>query len=188
MNDYVVTVDDGRFVLSVRRLVRVAVFEEDADARLAAEFFAAREATVEDAEVAPTAAERVTETTKAKVANAVPAQIAEAEEAPPAAPKDVTVTPEVKGSSVAVSALSEGAEGWTEDRLEAAFKRIDAGERLMDVARDMGGDWRSLRGRWGAHKRAQTETVPDQQPCSICERLFTPSNSNPDQCARCARG
>ena len=173
MSDYVVTMEDGRFVLSARRLVRVAVFEEATDARAAAEFFATREAADDSGEApVPTAAAApapvavsagVTETTKTRGAEPAPAQAAQAgDDRPDDQPED-----------------------WTGDRLEAAFKRLSAGEKLGDVARDMGGDWRSLRGRWANHKRYLV--AAGQQPCSMCSRPFTPSVSSPDMCARCAR-
>lgn len=78
----------------------------------------------------------------------------------------------------------------TESDIEVAFRRIAAGERLSDVARDVGMLVYSLRARWAAHCRHLQRHLADggQEDCSLCQKPFTPSITSPDKCARCAKG
>ena len=78
----------------------------------------------------------------------------------------------------------------TEAQIDAAFSRIAGGEKLSDVARDIDLPMGQLRGMWANHKRQLQKHMADggQQPCSLCEKPFTPSVSHPDTCARCSHG
>ena len=77
----------------------------------------------------------------------------------------------------------------TEDQIDAAFSRIDAGEALAKVAADFGltmGQMRSLRGQQ-ARKIQQHLADGGKVICQMCKEKFTPSLSHPDTCARCSR-
>ncbi len=76
----------------------------------------------------------------------------------------------------------------TEDQREAAFRRISEGERLSDVAVDIGVGIAQLRGMWTGHKRRLQAhiAVGGQIQCKMCTKEFTPSISHPDTCARCS--
>lgn len=73
--------------------------------------------------------------------------------------------------------------------LDAAFARIGDGEKIADVAADMGTTMMVLRAKWANHQRYLKATVnPDNRAeCALCAKEFTPSAASPDKCARCAR-
>ncbi len=76
----------------------------------------------------------------------------------------------------------------TEDQKDIAFRRISEGERVSDVAREMGVSSPQLRGHWTAHKRKTQKHIAEggQIACSGCKRPFMPSISQPYTCARCS--
>lgn len=100
---------------------------------------------------------------------------------------------------------------WEQSELEVAFVRLEQGEKLRDVADDIGKSWTGLRGKWANRKRnevkpahaEQVKNLPavaastvttaiaaiqelnDQPNCNICGRLFTLTPENIDQCPRC---
>lgn len=97
---------------------------------------------------------------------------------------------------------------WAADEVFAAFERLEAGEKIQDVAASFGKSWTALRARWAVrrqnHKRSKAlvpadrrkspvdmvasavEELQDQEQCSLCQRYFKPSHENPDRCARCS--
>lgn len=79
--------------------------------------------------------------------------------------------------------------GLSEAAIEAALKRVSTGEKLSDVARDVGIAFASLRGHWAAHCRHLQKHIAEggQEQCTLCHKPFTPSVTNPDKCARCAQ-
>lgn len=82
----------------------------------------------------------------------------------------------------------DSAAGMSDEDTAKAFARVQQGEKLFDVARDFGVSGNSLRAKWAKHKRDLQKHMAEggQQPCRLCMRLFTPSISNPDTCARCS--
>lgn len=78
----------------------------------------------------------------------------------------------------------------SEAEIESALTRVGAGEKLADVARDVGMSLYSLRGRWAAHCRHLQGHLAagGQEECVLCHKPFTPSVTSPDKCARCAKG
>lgn len=82
----------------------------------------------------------------------------------------------------------------------AAVERIENGEKIADVAKDIGVAFTGMRAAWANHcrqkKAAAREADPGhsraslppcaKEPCVLCGREFTPSASSPDKCARCA--
>lgn len=76
----------------------------------------------------------------------------------------------------------------SEAETEAAFDRLLAGEKLTEVASSFALTMGQLRGMWAAHRKKMQRHLAEggQQPCSLCQRPFTPSISSPDKCARCA--
>lgn len=77
----------------------------------------------------------------------------------------------------------------TKAQLEAALSRVAAGEKLADVARDVGMPLFLLRGRWAAECRHLQKHIAQggQEECSLCRKPFMPSVTSPDRCARCAK-
>lgn len=73
--------------------------------------------------------------------------------------------------------------------LDAAFARISGGEKIADVAADVGTTMGSLRSKWANHRRYLRATVNpgERSNCALCDKEFTPSAASPDKCARCAR-
>lgn len=78
----------------------------------------------------------------------------------------------------------------TEAELEAAFERIHCGEKLSNVAVEVGITMGRMRGLWAAHCRYLQKHIAEggQQNCLLCQRPFTPSVTSPDKCARCSHG
>lgn len=78
----------------------------------------------------------------------------------------------------------------TEAEIEAAFERILGGEKLTAVATSIGITMGRLRGMWAAHLKQLQRHMAEggQQACTLCQKLFTPSVSSPDKCARCSHG
>ena len=77
----------------------------------------------------------------------------------------------------------------TDDQLQQAFSRIQNGESLREIALDYGVSTFQLSGLWERHRRRMQKYMASagQQPCRHCQRLFTPSISNPETCARCSK-
>ena len=77
----------------------------------------------------------------------------------------------------------------TDAETQAAFARIQQGEKISDVARDCPVSMGQLRGKWANYKRNLQKhmAAAGPQPCKLCAREFTPSISNPDTCARCSK-
>ena len=77
----------------------------------------------------------------------------------------------------------------TGDLLQQALGRIQMGDSLRDIARDFGVSMFVLSAAWDRHKREMQVFMASagQQPCAHCQRLFTPSISSPDTCARCSK-
>ena len=77
----------------------------------------------------------------------------------------------------------------TDDQLQQAFSRIQNGESLREIALDYGVSTFQLSGLWDRHRRQMQKYMASagQQPCRHCQRLFTPSISNPETCARCSK-
>ncbi len=75
-----------------------------------------------------------------------------------------------------------------QERRETALKRLTAGEEPAAVALDLGVSVSQLRGIWARHRRELQRFYASggQETCKLCARLFTPSVSNPDTCARCS--
>ena len=75
------------------------------------------------------------------------------------------------------------------DRLQQALSRVQMGDSLRDIAQDFGVSMFVLSSAWERHKREMQVFMASagQQPCAHCQRLFTPSISNPDTCARCSK-
>lgn len=97
------------------------------------------------------------------------------------------------GSNAAVPLAAAGDFGaapavLTEPLKEQAFNRISSGEKIAEVAQDLGLSFAQLRASWAGHCRQLQKHLAEggQQPCLICQRSFTPSVSNPDTCARCS--
>lgn len=78
----------------------------------------------------------------------------------------------------------------SEAEIEVALMRVAAGEKISDVAREVGMTMGSLRGRWAAHCRHLQSHIAEggQENCVTCSKPFTPSITSPDKCARCAKG
>jgi hypothetical protein len=76
----------------------------------------------------------------------------------------------------------------TPDQVEAAFKRIGDGEKIAEVAIDFGIGMGQLRGLWANSKRQAQKHLAEggQIACVTCTKMFTPSISSPDKCARCS--
>nr|WP_321511150.1 hypothetical protein [uncultured Celeribacter sp.] len=100
--------------------------------------------------------------------------------------------------------------------MEAAFARLAAGEKLRDVAEDIGIPWTSLRGSW-AHRKPQLVATDKSASCNVslpaiaqprldpvetfkagasaamematceCGRNYTSVDPNQTRCARCAK-
>lgn len=77
----------------------------------------------------------------------------------------------------------------SDDEVQQAFARIQQGEKFHLVAPDFGLSMGQLRGMWANHRRQMQKHLAHggQQPCRHCQRLFTPSLSNPETCARCSK-
>ncbi|WP_226781856.1 hypothetical protein [Oceaniglobus trochenteri] len=113
----------------------------------------------------------------------------------PAAPKPRQPAPETTEPEPILeeaSAEPVGAEGASTSRctpIQEAFRRIGNGEKIGVVADDLGFSMGVLRGKWAHHCRTvQADAGGAQDECVICAKPFTPSDSSPDKCARCARG
>lgn len=76
----------------------------------------------------------------------------------------------------------------TDAQREVAFARLGGGESIASVAPDFGLSQAQLRGAWGHHCKVMQRHLAEggQQPCSLCQKPFTPSISHPDTCARCS--
>jgi hypothetical protein len=88
-----------------------------------------------------------------------------------------------------VSAAKEVVPAQIHYDLDSAFKRIRNGEKIADVAADVGTTMGSLRAKWANNQRYINATVnaANRSNCVLCEKEFTPSAISPDKCARCAR-
>jgi len=84
--------------------------------------------------------------------------------------------------------LTPTAPDLTDEQIATAFRRIAEGEKLVVVAPDFGLTMGQLRGMWANHKRQLQKHIAEggQVPCALCTKLFTPSISHPDTCARCS--
>ncbi|MDO5648727.1 hypothetical protein [Paracoccus sp. (in: a-proteobacteria)] len=78
----------------------------------------------------------------------------------------------------------------SDDELQWAFARIESGDKIQDIAAEKGWNWRSLRASWSreCQRRQKDVAASGTVNCTLCDREFTPSLSNPDTCARCAKG
>lgn len=78
----------------------------------------------------------------------------------------------------------------SEAQRDAAFMRLGGGEPIALVAQDFGVSQAQLRGAYGHHCKLIQRHLAEggQQPCSLCQKPFTPSLSHPDTCARCSHG
>jgi hypothetical protein len=94
----------------------------------------------------------------------------------------------------------------SDDEWEAACCRVRDGEKLTDVAADIGVEMPKLRGKYGAFKRGRqpsepTEEAPpeallegtapadrEQEECRLCGREFMSAGSTDGLCARCDSG
>lgn len=76
----------------------------------------------------------------------------------------------------------------TDAQLDEAFGLLGGGEKLSAVAIRFGVPMSQLRGYWAQHRKQVQRHLADggQQPCSLCQKPFTPSISHPDTCARCS--
>lgn len=76
----------------------------------------------------------------------------------------------------------------TEEQKDEAFRRLTDGEKMKDVVCDMDIDMPKLRGSWAAHKHHLQKHMAEggKEHCKFCQKLFTPSISSPDTCARCS--
>lgn len=76
----------------------------------------------------------------------------------------------------------------TDVQLDEAFGLLGGGEKLSAVAIRFGVPMSQLRGYWAQHRKQVQRHLADggQQPCSLCQKPFTPSISHPDTCARCS--
>ncbi|OJY36344.1 MAG: hypothetical protein BGP11_08340 [Rhodobacterales bacterium 65-51] len=76
----------------------------------------------------------------------------------------------------------------TDAQLDEAFGLLGGGEKLSAVAIRFGVPMSQLRGYWAQHRKQMQRHLADggQQPCSLCQKPFTPSISRPDTCARCS--
>lgn len=76
----------------------------------------------------------------------------------------------------------------TEDQINTAFSRIHSGEKIAAVAMELGLTMFQLRGMWANQKQKLQKHMAEggKQKCKQCERMFTPSLSSPDLCARCS--
>lgn len=93
-----------------------------------------------------------------------------------------------------------------DDEWETACCRVRDGEKLSDVAADIGVEMPKLRGKYGAFKRGRqpfepTEKAPSEAPaedaaptdreqeeCRLCGREFMSDESTDGLCARCDSG
>jgi hypothetical protein len=104
------------------------------------------------------------------------------------APSRKPMLPVVVEKPVAPAMIPVDETALSETQLETAITRLAAGEKLKDVALDLGVSFNCLRGHWARHCRTLQKHMAEggQQPCSMCNRTFTPSVTNPDKCARCS--
>lgn len=86
--------------------------------------------------------------------------------------------------------LTISAPNLTEDQKETAFRRIAEGEKIAVVAQGIGITMSVLRGMWANHKRGLQKHIAEggKIACCGCKKLFMPSISSPDTCARCSHG
>ena len=76
------------------------------------------------------------------------------------------------------------------ETLEAAFRRLDAGEKLADVSVALGLSMGRLRGYWALEckrRRAADQEEIVKASCRLCGAEFVPSAQNLETCARCSR-
>ncbi len=105
------------------------------------------------------------------------------------APRPVRNLPAVvQEKPVAPAFLTDRPVTLTDEQQEVAFRRIGEGEKVSVVAAEMGVGMPQLRGLWANHKRRVQKHLAEggQIACAMCKKLFTPSLSNPDTCARCS--
>lgn len=76
----------------------------------------------------------------------------------------------------------------TEGEKDKAFERIAAGEKVGNVAAEIGVSMPQLRAAWAHHCRSLQAHLQGGglQSCGLCGKPFTPSISNPENCARCS--
>lgn len=79
---------------------------------------------------------------------------------------------------------------WTDEELHEAFGRIEAGEKLSDVAATFGKSWKSLRGKWANRRHMNVAAgadadEDDREDCRLCGKPFRPTPERLDVCARC---
>ncbi len=191
--------DQGQFEIIQTLPVVVGVFPNQEMARKVFDFL------VDDyMEAAPEAKDKA------------PLQAALVDEQPPAMepaktkPKlveDVAAPPKLKRqpAKLKIPAAPKAAENsnvkplaWTDDEIDAALIRIQAGERVKDVAASAGKSFGSLRGKWANFKRynkielAGALTKPeiddaDRDDCRLCGKSFRPTAESLDLCAGCSR-
>jgi hypothetical protein len=123
---------------------------------------------------------------------------------PPAKPAQAKPGPTKPEDQTAVEHLD-----WAADEVLAAFERLEAGEKVQEVAASFGKSWTALRARWAVHRQNRTrskalvpavarqtpvekvasavEELKGQEQCSLCQRHFKPSPDNPTHCARCSK-
>lgn len=76
----------------------------------------------------------------------------------------------------------------TEAQIAEAYNRIALGEKIGVVAPDFGLSFGVLRAMWANHKRQLQKHLAEggQEACIGCGKMFTPSITSPDKCARCS--
>lgn len=79
--------------------------------------------------------------------------------------------------------------GLTDEEKDAAFQRLTTGAKLAEVAPEFGLTTAQLRGMWSGYRRRLQNHFAGggQVRCRQCSRVFLPSLSHPDTCARCSR-
>ena len=174
---------DGQFEIVLNKPILVGIFPDEGEASKVMFFLAEEEEDfAEESHASFGQALRDTRDAEAEIAAEL-----QAIEVPTAAPPLTRVQALVpKAKRPAVLVVSDRL---TEDQIEAAFLRIDAGEQLGKVAEDYGvtmGQMRSLRGQQ-ARKIQQHLAEGGKVICTMCKEKFVPSLSHPDTCARCSR-
>ena len=77
----------------------------------------------------------------------------------------------------------------SDEQIQQAFARVQQGENIHAVAKEFGLVMGQLCTMWASHKRRMQRHMAESgpQPCRHCQRLFIPSITHPETCARCSR-
>lgn len=181
---------DGMVEIIVEKPVLIGIFPERETAERVRAFLQVEELelpTVDEPARFATASEDVAEAQAQDLSQTAQVPVARDRSAPASGRSQIVAVADVPKSPVF---LKPSAPHLSQKDLDGAFMKLDAGQKLSQVAASINLSTGQMRGFWIAHKRKIQAHLQagGKISCKLCKASFTPSASSPDTCARCNQG